>query len=593
MNSLSSSQAPAVAVLAENLPAPRIEDTSNDTTDDIDDDVPGRLSRVASGPAYSVFSQRMKWYIIVMVTMTSFISPMTANIYFPALKPIADDLGVSVGLINLTLTTYMIMQGLAPTLFGDFGDMAGRRPAFIVALVIYLIVNIALALQDSYAALLVLRMLQSVGSSGTLALGYAVAADVAVSAERGKYMGVVGAGINVGPAVSPVLGGVLAQYLGWRSIFWSCTILAGMLLVPFVLTVPETARNVVGNGSIPPPPINRTLLDVWQRRRGRGHHQGTSAMPQPPTRKLHFPNPLRALRVVFEKDISLLLVYCAILYVVFIMIVATLSTIFSDIYALNELQIGLCYLPYGVGCCIAAIAQGRLLDWNYRRTARAIGFTIDYRRGDDLAAFPIERARLQPLVPMVVLGVGTVVGYGWVLEQHGRVPLAVPLILLFFVGLTIVGAFSIVMTLIMDLYPQAPATAIAAVNLVRCLLGAAVMAFIEAMLQRLGRGWNFTFWALLIVLSSPALLVVLRRGPAWREARRLRLAEASKKRQAEAEAEEEERGEADVEEDMDRQASDEEAGAGASAVISDREAGEKAASSVAVVGQDRSGRACR
>lgn len=61
------------------------------------------------------------------------------NIYFPALNPIANDLGVSVSLINLTLTTYMIFQGIAPTLFGDFGDMAGRRPAFILAVSIYIV----------------------------------------------------------------------------------------------------------------------------------------------------------------------------------------------------------------------------------------------------------------------------------------------------------------------------------------------------------------------------------------------------------------------------------------------------------------------
>lgn len=63
---------------------------------------------------------------------------LTQNIYFPALNPISNDLGVSVSLINLTLTTYMVFQGIAPTIFGDFGDMAGRRPAFIVAVFIYI-----------------------------------------------------------------------------------------------------------------------------------------------------------------------------------------------------------------------------------------------------------------------------------------------------------------------------------------------------------------------------------------------------------------------------------------------------------------------
>jgi MFS family permease len=68
----------------------------------------------------------------------------------------------------------MIFQGLAPTIFGDFADMAGRRPAYIVAFIIYLGANIGLALQNSYVSLFLLRCLQSTGSSGAFALGYGV-----------------------------------------------------------------------------------------------------------------------------------------------------------------------------------------------------------------------------------------------------------------------------------------------------------------------------------------------------------------------------------------------------------------------------------
>ncbi|CAK7264641.1 hypothetical protein SEPCBS119000_001101 [Sporothrix epigloea] len=521
------------------------EDHGSNADDDGDDHVnsehdsppagndPEQLSRVASGPPYTVFSKGMRRYIIAMVTCTSFISPMTANIYFPALTPIAQDLGVSISLINLTLTTYMILQGIAPTLFGDFGDMAGRRPATIIALSIYLVVNIGLALQDNYVALVVLRMLQSGGSSGTLALSYAVVADISVSADRGKYMGIVGAGINVGPAISPVLGGILAQYLGWRSIFWFCCILSACILVPYTLSVPETARNVVGNGSIPPRRLNMTLLDFIHQKR---HPVSLSERQRAPKQKIRFPNPLRTIYVVFEKDISLILFYTGLVYLVFIMIAATLSTTFSDIYNLDELQIGLCYLPYGVGCCLASVLQGHIIDWNYRRTARKIGFTIDYRRGDDLSNFPIERTRIMPMVPMVICGVCTVITYGWVLEYHA--PLPVPLVLLFFVGLTVVGSFNILSTLIVDLYPQAPATAVAAVNLVRCLMGAGMTAFIQTMIVRLGRGWNFTFWALLLVVASPSMYIVLRWGPGWREARRLQLAKKKAQKDEEQEAQE-------------------------------------------------------
>lgn len=141
-----------------------------------------------------------------MNCVAAFMSPITANIYFPALPTLARDLGVGLDQINITLTTYMILQALAPTIFGDFGDVAGRRPAFIIAFIIYLGANIGLALQRNYAALLVLRMLQSGGSSGTIALVYAVVADIAPSSERGKWMGIVSSGITIGPAIGPVIG---------------------------------------------------------------------------------------------------------------------------------------------------------------------------------------------------------------------------------------------------------------------------------------------------------------------------------------------------------------------------------------------------
>jgi MFS family permease len=462
-----------------------------------------------------------------MAACAGFVSPMTANIYFPALNPIAADLGVPVRLINLTLTTYMVFQAIAPTLVGDFGDMAGRRPAFIICFIIYILANLGLALQSNYAALMVLRMVQSAGSSGTLSLCFAVVADVAVSAERGTYMGIVGAGINVGPALSPVLGGILAEYLGWRAIFWFCLIYAAAWLIPYVLAVPETGRKVVGNGSVPAQGLNMTAIDLFRRHRRREHADTAGSAPK---RELRFPNPINALRVVFEKEMALLLLYNTLIYLVFILIAATVSTEFADIYHLSDLQIGLCYLPYGLGCCLAAVLQGYILDYNYRRIAHNIGFKIDYKRGDDLRTFPIEKARLMPVYPMLYTGIAAVICYGWVLQAETN--LAGPLVLLFVVGLCVTGSFSILNTLIVDLYPEAPATAVAANNLVRCLFGAAGTAFIESMLRAMGRGWTYTFWALVLVVCSPVLWVLAVKGPGWREEARVRKLKAKEKESA-------------------------------------------------------------
>ena len=317
------------------------------TRDQVD---PEALARVSSGPLHSVFTNRQKNYIIFLAAWASFFSPLSANIYFPAMTSLARDLDKSNELINLTLTSYMIFQGLAPTIFGDLADMTGRRPAYLIGFVIYIGADIGLALQSNYAALFVLRCLQSTGSSGTVALGYGIVADIATSAERGSYIGLVSMGIMSAPALAPVLGGILSQFLGWRSIFWFLTIMAVVFLVVFIISFPETGRNVVGNGSVPPQSWNMSLFSylkirkiersdevshkVTREERKRAQRELASQ------RQLKWPNPLRAVSIVFEKDMGILLFYNSLVYTAFYTVTASIPYLFAQTYEFNELQIG-------------------------------------------------------------------------------------------------------------------------------------------------------------------------------------------------------------------------------------------------------------
>lgn len=504
------------------------------------------LAIVPSGSVYSAFSTRQKRYILLMVTWAAFISPTSATIYFPALNPLATELNVSNALINLTLTSYMIFQGLSPTVFGDFADIAGRRPAYTLAFIVYLGANIGLALQDSYVALFLLRCMQSTGSSGAIALSYGVVADISSTAERGSYIGIVGVGTMMGPALGPVIGGILAQFLGWRSIFWFLVIISALFLVPFVLTVPETGRNVVGNGSIPPQRWNMPVLDYLRFRKQAKAEDGPSRTATAESRrlaqaelaeprKLRFPNPLNTVHIIMEKDVAIVLLYNALIYTAFYDIIASIPQLFQEIYGFNDLQIGLCYIPFGVGCAVASFVNGKLLDRNYRRVARKIRFTIDRKHGDDLRHFPIERARIEIIWPMLFLGLACVLGYGWALEKNAH--LAAPLVLHFFIGLCVNGAFNILSTLLVDLYPQSPATATAANNLVRCFMGAGGTGIINTMVDSMGRGWCFTFIALVCTATMPLLWVEIKWGPQWREERLVRLGKAATEEKRKAKAE--------------------------------------------------------
>ena len=424
----------------------------------------------SSRPIHTVFGKKQKFFIIFMAGLGAFYSPLSASIYFPALNAISADLHVSSELVNLTMTTYMIFQGLAPTFMGDLADMTGRRPVYIICFVIYIAACIGIAVQDNYAALTILRCIQSSGSSGTIALAYGVVADVSTSSQRGTYMSLVSIGAMTGPALGPVLGGLLGQFLGWRSIFWFLTIIAGLYLIVSVIAFPETARNVVGDGSIPPPRWNMSLMNWWETRKKRptDHLQRTASTQDThhakevlaKKRALKWPNPLKAIGIIFEKDSGILLLYNSLVYTAFYCVISSLPQLFGQIYHFNDLQIGLSFIPFGIGCVCASLCNGRMLDHNYRRVAKQAGIHVDKKRGEDMRHFPIEKARLQIVFPLLYIGVVIIILYGWILQIEA--PLAAPLILLWAIGFFVNGSFNAMSTMLIDLYPHMPSTATAA-----------------------------------------------------------------------------------------------------------------------------------
>lgn len=117
-------------------------------------------------PPHSIYNKREKRWVSSLAAIGAMFSTLTSYIYFPAIVPMSKDLGVSVGLINLSITSYMIVAGVAPAFMGDLADQGGRRPAYILMFTLVVASNIGLALQDSYAALMVLRVVQSAGASG-------------------------------------------------------------------------------------------------------------------------------------------------------------------------------------------------------------------------------------------------------------------------------------------------------------------------------------------------------------------------------------------------------------------------------------------
>ncbi|KAJ7627150.1 MFS general substrate transporter [Roridomyces roridus] len=485
------------------------------TEDKRDETRPTPPSSIPEEPPepYSVYSSKEKWIIVALISYGGLFSPLSSNIYFPAIPILSEAFHKSTELINLTVTMYIVFQALAPMFWGTLADSWGRRPMFICCLILLAIscVGLALVPLNAYWLLLVLRCFQAAGSASTIALGAGVIGDISGRAERGGFLGVYNIGPMVGPAIGPVIGGALAEHLGWRSIFWFLCIASATCAVILILLLPETLRALVGNGSIcPPSPLSRPLLPLI----GRSH----ARTPPPPNRpRKPFQNPLRLL---LNLDILLLLTFNGLVCAVFYGVTASISTILSDQYPeLNETELGLCFLAIGGGMLFGSMTSGRILDWDYQRVKRR--FLVS--RGGDMEkaqydGFPIEQARMRLIPVLLIFYVASCAAYGWCVQE--RTNLSGPLILLIGIGFFSMMVMNATQTLILDLVPDQSSSVTACNNLLRGGLSAIMVAVIDLILRALKPGWTYVLLAGICVVTSPMVFVVLRIGPVWRGKRR-------------------------------------------------------------------------
>lgn len=169
---------------------------------------------------YSKFRPGAKYLVVALASAAGFMSPLGATVYMPALPTISRDLHISDAETLISMTMYLIFQGVAPSFWAPLSDSIGRRPVYIATFVVFLVANLGLSYVKVYWGLLLLRMLQACGASSAIAIGAGQVSDVARRKERGNYMGHVQMGTLVGPAVGPVFGGLLSHRWGWHSIFF-------------------------------------------------------------------------------------------------------------------------------------------------------------------------------------------------------------------------------------------------------------------------------------------------------------------------------------------------------------------------------------
>ncbi len=237
------------------------------------------------------------------------------------------------------------------------------------------------------------------------------------------------------------------------------------------------------------------------------------------------PNIFAAIRIIFEKDVGPLMFFMSLFVMANYAMLIPLQDVIRRRYNFNDLQVGLCYIPFAIGSVVGAIVVGKLLNWNYARVAASIGVSPDRKRGEDLRKFPIERARLDLIWPWIITAVLATVAWGWVVNSGTS--LAAPLVILFLAGMGLAGPVSILTTLLVDLYPMNPGRVSSSFNLTRAGLSAIGSAVVQYIIDAWGYGFTYLFMGLLVLLASMTVPIVRKWGPQWREERYQRFQKSS------------------------------------------------------------------
>jgi EmrB/QacA subfamily drug resistance transporter len=162
-------------------------------------------------------SKRM---VLLVTTIASFIFPFGLSAVNIALPTIAKELSLDAVTLSWISTAYLLSSAALFVPFGRIADIYGRKKIFIFGTVIVTLASLLSGMANSATMLISCRVFQGIG--GAMVIGNAAALLITVfpANERGKVLGINVAAVYMGLSLGPVLGGVLTQHLGWRSIFF-------------------------------------------------------------------------------------------------------------------------------------------------------------------------------------------------------------------------------------------------------------------------------------------------------------------------------------------------------------------------------------
>ncbi|GAB2450598.1 MFS transporter [Xylanimonas ulmi] len=182
-----------------------------------------------------------RWLVLAICCLSVGVTGINLSIVNVALPSIGRELHAEVTSLQWVASTYSLVMACLLMLSGSMADRVGRKRIFQTGLVLFAAGSLLCGLAPSVGWLIGFVAIQAVGGSMLNPVAMSIIAGVFTDrAERAKAIGVWGSVIGITIAVGPVLGGLLVDGIGWRSVFWISVPIAALALILTGVFVPES-----------------------------------------------------------------------------------------------------------------------------------------------------------------------------------------------------------------------------------------------------------------------------------------------------------------------------------------------------------------
>lgn len=174
----------------------------------------------------------LKRSVLLVATVAAFLTPFMGSAVNLALPAIGRDFNANALELGWVISSFILSSAIFLLPLGRLADIVGRKRVFSYGIVLFTISTFAILFAWNIRILILLRTIQGVSSAMIFGTSLAIITSVFKPGERGRAMGINITSTYLGLSLGPIIGGVLTQYLGWKSIF---AFLVPVGLVAFIL----------------------------------------------------------------------------------------------------------------------------------------------------------------------------------------------------------------------------------------------------------------------------------------------------------------------------------------------------------------------